>query len=188
MSPIFSADDADDVDAARTTPRRSTTGPTAGVPRPTPPSAPTPCPPADGSAERDHHLRAAPPACIDPAKTYTATVATTEGDIIVDLDPEPAPTVNNFVFLARYHYYDGVAFHRIIPDFMVQGGDPTGDRPARRPRLHVRGRAAHRRAASYELGTLAMANSGPDTNGSQFFIVTGTGRRPARRTTPCSAR
>lgn len=87
------------------------------------------------------------------------------------LDAAAAPlTVNNFVFLARYHYFDGIVFHRIIPGFVLQGGDPTGTGtggPGYRfaDELPQPGR--------YELGSLAMANAGPDTNGSQFFVISG---------------
>ncbi len=86
-----------------------------------------------------------------------------------DLFPGDAPkTVNNFVFLARDGFYDGVIFHRVIPGFMIQGGDPTGT-GTRRPRLQVRRRA--RASGPYTRGTLAMANAGPNTNGSQFFVM-----------------
>ena len=94
------------------------------------------------------------------------------GSITIALDAAAAPrTVNNFVVLSRYHYYDGVIFHRIIKGFVCQGGDPTGS---------GRGGPGYRfadelpQAGSYELGSLAMANSGPDTNGSQFFIISGS--------------
>jgi cyclophilin family peptidyl-prolyl cis-trans isomerase len=109
--------------------------------------------------------------CIDPEKRYTATISTSLGDLVVALDPAAAPhTVNNFVVLARYHFYDGVIFHRIIKGFMCQGGDPTGTGtggPGYRfaDELPKPGR--------YEIGSVAMANAGPDTNGSQFFIVSG---------------
>jgi cyclophilin family peptidyl-prolyl cis-trans isomerase len=96
---------------------------------------------------------------------------TTKGMIRIALDPAAAPkTVNNFVFLARYHYYDDIAFHRIIPGFVLQGGDPEGT---------GRGGPGYRfedelpKPGRYELGSLAMANAGPDTNGSQFFIISG---------------
>jgi cyclophilin family peptidyl-prolyl cis-trans isomerase len=108
---------------------------------------------------------------IDPAKRYTAEMVTNKGTMTIALDPLAAPTtVNNFVFLARWHYYDGIVFHRIIPGFMLQGGDPEGSGrggPGYRfdDELPARGR--------YELGSLAMANSGPNTNGSQFFIISG---------------
>ena len=108
---------------------------------------------------------------IDPAKRYSAEVATSKGTMTVALDPIAAPaTVNNFVFLSRWHYYDGIVFHRIIPGFMLQGGDPEGS---------GRGGPGYRFAdelpapGRYEIGSLAMANAGPNTNGSQFFIVSG---------------
>src|SRR5271165_941487 len=87
----------------------------------------TECPAADGSTEKRQHFDAYPPMCIDLSKRYTAVMETSKGTITFALDALAAPrTVNNFVVLARYHYYDGVAFHRIIPGFVVQGGDPTG--------------------------------------------------------------
>jgi len=86
-----------------------------------------PCPPADGSAERVTEFAEAPPMCIDPAKTYTAVLDTSMGSMTIALDAAKAPkTVNNFVVLARYRYYEGIIFHRIINTFMCQGGDPTG--------------------------------------------------------------
>jgi cyclophilin family peptidyl-prolyl cis-trans isomerase len=109
--------------------------------------------------------------CIDPAKRYSAEMVTSHGTLAIALDPIGAPlTVNNFVFLARYHYYEGVIFHRIIPGFVLQGGDPTGNGtggPGYRfaDELPKPGR--------YELGSLAMANAGPNTNGSQFFVISG---------------
>jgi cyclophilin family peptidyl-prolyl cis-trans isomerase len=109
--------------------------------------------------------------CIDADKRYTASVVTSRGTLTIALDPIAAPqTVNNFVFLARYHYFDGIVFHRIIPGFVLQGGDPTGT---------GRGGPGYRFAdelpqpGRYELGSLAMANAGPDTNGSQFFVISG---------------
>jgi peptidylprolyl isomerase len=128
-------------------------------------------PNTDGTSEQRQHFDAAPPMVIDPAKTYTATMVTSKGTLEILLDPLGAPaTVNNFVFLARWHYYDGIIFHRIIPGFMLQGGDPTGSGtggPGYRfnDELPKPGR--------YELGSLAMANSGPNTNGSQFFVISG---------------
>lgn len=112
---------------------------------------------------------AGPPAmAIDPAKSYTATIETSAGQMVADLYVDDAPkTVNNFVFLAKDGFYDGVIFHRVIKGFMIQGGDPTGtgrggpgyrfdDEPVKR---------------AYDRGTLAMANAGPNTNGSQFFVM-----------------
>jgi cyclophilin family peptidyl-prolyl cis-trans isomerase len=111
---------------------------------------------------------ATPPAYeINDDALYDVTIATDKGDIVLELDPRLAPnTVNNFVALARQGYYDNVAFHRVVPDFVIQGGDPEGtgrggpgytfaDEP-------VRGEYTH--------GAVAMANAGPNTNGSQFFI------------------
>ena len=114
----------------------------------------------------------APPAmAIDAGKRYTAEIETSIGTMVANLDAVGAPqTVNNFVFLAREGYYDGVIFHRIIRGFMCQGGDPTGT---------GRGGPGYRFAdelpapGRYEVGSLAMANAGPNTNGSQFFIVSG---------------
>ena len=113
---------------------------------------------------------APPPMTIDPNKAYSATIKTSMGDIKVDLNAKDAPvTVNNFVFLARDHFYDGVIFHRIIKNFMIQGGDPqgtgTGGPGYKFPDEPVKG--------NYEIGSIAMANSGPNTNGSQFFICEG---------------
>jgi cyclophilin family peptidyl-prolyl cis-trans isomerase len=108
---------------------------------------------------------------IDTDKRYTATMVTSHGTMVIALDPLAAPkTVNSFVFLARYHYYDGVIFHRIIPGFVLQGGDPTGTGTGGpgykfEDELPAPGR--------YQVGSLAMANAGPNTNGSQFFIISG---------------
>ncbi|MEE9417366.1 MAG: peptidylprolyl isomerase, partial [Acidimicrobiales bacterium] len=97
------------------------------------------------------------------------------GVFIVDLDAEAAPTtVNNFVTLARYHYYEGVAFHRIIPGFMVQGGDAVGPLPGTGgPGYQFDDELQGGEGPFYEVGSIAMANSGGNTNGSQFFVVTG---------------
>jgi cyclophilin family peptidyl-prolyl cis-trans isomerase len=109
--------------------------------------------------------------CIDLSKRYSAEMVTSKGTMVFALDAVSAPrTTNNFVFLARYHYFDGISFHRIIPNFVLQGGDPQGTGtggPGYRfeDELPKPGR--------YELGSLAMANAGPDTNGSQFFVISG---------------
>ncbi len=109
-----------------------------------------------------------PEMAIDPKKAYSATIETSAGTMKAELFAAEAPkTVNNFVFLARDGFYDGVIFHRVIRGFMIQGGDPKGtgtggpgyrfdDEPVKRP---------------YKRGTLAMANAGPNTNGSQFFVM-----------------
>ena len=108
---------------------------------------------------------------IDPAKRYTATMVTSKGSMTIALDPQVAPrTVNSFVFLARYHYFDGIVFHRVIPGFVLQGGDPTGTGTGGPGYKFADELPA---AGRYELGSLAMANAGPDTNGSQFFIISG---------------
>ena len=110
-----------------------------------------------------------PDTVIDPARRYEATIATDKGDILIALDPSRAPkTVNNFVFLAREGYYDGLTFHRVVPDFVIQGGCPEGS---------GRGNPGYRFddepvQGEYLAGAVAMANSGPNTNGSQFFICT----------------
>jgi cyclophilin family peptidyl-prolyl cis-trans isomerase len=124
-------------------------------------------PAVDGSSPKKKRFDGPPPMVIDPSKRYTAEMVTSKGTLVIALDPIAAPaTVNNFVFLARWHYYDGIVFHRIIPGFMLQGGDPEGSgRGGPADELPAPGR--------YQIGSLAMANAGPDTNGSQFFIVSG---------------
>ena len=113
---------------------------------------------------------ARPPLTIDPNASYTATFKTARGDIVVELFAKQAPnTVNNFVFLARDGFYDNITFHRVIPDFMAQGGDPEGT---------GRGGPGYQFADEFDQslrhdkpGILSMANAGPNTNGSQFFIT-----------------
>ena len=108
---------------------------------------------------------------IDPSKRYTATMETSLGTLVIALDAIKAPkTVNNFVFLALNHYYDGVIFHRIIKGFMCQGGDPTGTGTGG-PGYKFADELP--KPGQYEIGSVAMANAGPNTNGSQFFIVSG---------------
>jgi cyclophilin family peptidyl-prolyl cis-trans isomerase len=110
-----------------------------------------------------------PPAMeIDPNKQYCATIETSLGTMKAELFAKEAPaTVNNFVFLSRQGFYDGVTFHRVIKNFMAQTGDPTGTGTGS-PGYRFKDEPVTRK---YERGTLAMANSGPNTNGSQFFIV-----------------
>ncbi|MFZ6003659.1 MAG: peptidylprolyl isomerase [Actinomycetota bacterium] len=133
----------------------------------------TPCPAEDGSSERTTSFEKAPPTCIDEGVTYTATVDTTEGPIVIELDSAAAPiTVNNFIVLARYHFYDGVAFHRIIPGFMNQAGDPVGPSPGSGGPGYSIPDELPSGEEPYPTGTLAMANtSAPNTGGSQWFIV-----------------
>ncbi len=107
---------------------------------------------------------------IDTAKKYSAKLETSKGDIVVELFAKDAPiTVNNFVFLARDEFYNGTVFHRVINDFMIQGGDPTGTGrggPGYRFEDETNGNPNR-----HERGVLSMANAGPGTNGSQFFIT-----------------
>lgn len=131
----------------------------------------TPAPAADGTSSRQTSFKGPMPMTIDPERSYQATISTNHGDMVAFLHPQRAPeAVNNFVNLARYHYYDGLTFHRIIQGFMIQGGCPEGS---------GRGGPGYRFAdelpprGAYEIGSLAMANAGPDTNGSQFFIISG---------------
>lgn len=135
----------------------------------------TPCPKADGSEEKVVKFAKEPPMCIDVAKTYTATVETTKGTYKAALDAAKAPkTVNNFVVLARYHFYDATPCHRIIKAFMAQCGDPTGTGGGG-PGYTFQDELP-KDAKEYLQGTLAMANSGSNTNGSQFFTVFAEGR------------
>ncbi|HUZ40770.1 MAG TPA: peptidylprolyl isomerase [Acidimicrobiales bacterium] len=125
----------------------------------------------DGSSERRQKFSAAPPMIIDTAKSYTATMVTSKGTLEILLDAIGAPTtVNSFVYLARWHYYDGIVFHRVIPGFVLQGGDPTGTGTGG-PGYKFNDELP--KPGRYELGSLAMANAGPHTNGSQFFVISG---------------
>ena len=109
-----------------------------------------------------------PPLAIDAARRYTATLETSAGTMTAELLPGEAPlTVNNFFFLAREGFYDGVIFHRVIAGFMIQGGDPTGTGSGG-PGYRFRDEPVR---LGYQRGTLAMANAGPNTNGSQFFVM-----------------
>jgi len=132
---------------------------------------PTQFPPFDGSAPKQQKFAELPEMGIDATKRYTATMNTSLGELVMSLDPIAAPrTVNNFVFLALNHYYDGVIFHRIIKNFMCQGGDPQGTGTGG-PGYKFGDELP--KPNQYKVGSLAMANAGPNTNGSQFFIVSG---------------
>jgi cyclophilin family peptidyl-prolyl cis-trans isomerase len=155
---------------ASTVPLPSTVAPAAKI------TGDTPCPAADGSSPRTVEFAKAPPMCIDVGKTYTATVKTNKGDLTLVLDPKKAPqSVNNFVVLANYHYFDNTICHRIIPSFVVQCGDPSGDGTGNNgqyPGYTIPDELP--KQGDYKVGSLAMANTGqPNSGGSQFFIITG---------------
>lgn len=131
----------------------------------------TECPPTEGTATQTQEFSDSFALCIDPTKTYTAVVTTNMGTYSAVLDAAKAPgTVNNFVSLARNKYFDGITCHRAIPGFMIQCGDPTAT---------GNGGPGYKFAdelpasGEYKIGSLAMANSGPNTNGSQFFVISG---------------
>ena len=116
-----------------------------------------------------HVYSAAPPMTIDTSKLYEVTIATARGSIVLCLQPNLAPvTVNNFVTLARNHFYDGLKFHRVVAGFVIQGGDPKGDGTGG-PGYSFNDEPV---LQHYVAGAVAMANSGPNSNGSQFFICT----------------
>lgn len=129
----------------------------------------------DGSSPRYTHFSAAPPFCLDFTKTYTATMTTDVGTIAITLLAKYAPqTVDNFIFLAGYHYFDGTVYHRVIPGFVDQGGDPTATGTGG-PGYTIPDESP-KAAAAYDDGSVAMANTGSaNTGGSQFFLVVGTG-------------
>ena len=128
---------------------------------PTPTVAPT------GTPAPARSYTAPPPMTIDPNKTYKATVKTNKGDFTMDLYAKDAPqTVNSFVFLANNHFYDGLNFHRVVPDFVIQGGDPKGDGTGGPGYTLPDEINSHKN----DPGAVAMANAGPGTDGSQFFV------------------
>lgn len=131
------------------------------------------CPPAEGAATRTTSFPGPPPKCIEDGKKYTATFTTDLGEFKVELAAEKAPlTVNNFVFLARHQYFDGVPFHRVIPGFVVQGGDGEKGDGTGGPGYNIADELPEK--GEYEIGSLAMANtSQPNSGGSQFFVITG---------------
>ena len=138
---------------------------------PTPVGAATLTPkPAESQGLSYKQYPAPPSMTIDPSASYTAIINTSKGSITIELFAQDAPiTVNNFVFLAEDGFYDGLIFHRVIPDFMIQGGDPTGTGTAG-PGYQFVDEVESDRGFDAP-GTLAMANAGPNTNGSQFFIT-----------------
>jgi cyclophilin family peptidyl-prolyl cis-trans isomerase len=175
--PSSKDDSSKDSAKGSTTTLASTTTVAGAAELPTPPKGltltePTPCPPAGGSAKRVQKFAGPPPTCIDPAKSYSATFDTTEGTFTAALDAKRAPvTVNNFVVLSRYHFYDGVPFHRIVPDFVIQAGDGDGAPWGNNDLGYSIQDELPASSDEYKDSSLAMANAGPNTNGSQFFIV-----------------
>ncbi len=160
-----------------TTPEQTTTTVDTGAALPAPPEGitltqATPCPPAEGSQKRVQKFAGPPPTCIDPAATYTAEVTTNKGTFTMQLDPAAAPVAsNNFVVLSRYRFFDGVAFHRIVPGFVIQGGDGDGEPWGNNDLGYTFGDELPSGPEAYTDYSLAMANAGPATNGSQFFVV-----------------
>lgn len=130
------------------------------------------CPPAEGTSEPVRDFATAPPDCLDPGATYTAVVTTNLGEFSIALDPSTGPVAaNNFVVLARNRYFDDTVCHRIIPDFVVQCGDPTGTGTGG-PGYTIVDEPPT--PGSYQVGSIAMAKTqAPDSAGSQFFIITG---------------
>ena len=137
------------------------------------PATSTDCPPAEGSETKTQEFDAAPPDCLTPGVTYDAIVTTNKGELTIELDPESAPVAaNNFVFLARNQYYDDTTCHRIIPNFVVQCGDPTATGTGGPGYTIIDEPPA---AGQYQVGSIAMAKTlAPDSAGSQFFIISGT--------------
>lgn len=171
---LFSTGPASKKTASKTASKTTTTAAASGKA--------APCPAANGSSARRTTFGAPPPMCIDTSKSYSAVVKTDVGSFTISLDTKTAPkTVNDFVYLARYHFYDGLTFHRVIPGFVVQGGDPnppTASNPnpsgPQGPGYNVAGEAP--KAGAYKIGSVAMAKTSADPNGtasSQFFVIVG---------------
>lgn len=130
-----------------------------------------PCAAADGSSPKASQFAAYPPECIEEGVGYRAVIETNRGTLHIDLRADIAPiTVNSFVNLARYHYFDDTTCHRAIKNFVVQCGDPTGSGGGNPGYMFPDELAGF---DGYRIGSVAMANAGPNTNGSQFFIITG---------------
>ncbi len=172
---IFTGDDSDDTNTSDSIPTDSLTPVDTSIPVTTLPVefqyGTGECAPTDGSAEKTQTFSDSFQLCIDPSKTYTALVTTNFGEYTIELDPAKAPgTVNNFVNLARFQYFDDTVCHRAIPGFMVQCGDPTATGSGG-PGYNFLDELPE--AGEYAIGSVAMANAGPNTNGSQFFVITG---------------
>ncbi|MDY7104040.1 MAG: peptidylprolyl isomerase [Actinomycetota bacterium] len=140
------------------------------------------CPPEEGADERVTAFTEAPPECIDPDSDYQAVVTTNLGEMTWDLRTDTAPeTVNNFVFLSRWNYYDGVPFHRVSENFVAQAGDPSDlpvDQLGRGGPGYTISDELPESTDEYTPGVVAMANAGPDTGGSQWFIYFGPNPLP----------
>jgi cyclophilin family peptidyl-prolyl cis-trans isomerase len=163
--------------AASTTTAAPATGGPASVPPPPEGksiSGETSCPAADGSSERTTKFEKAPPTCIDPAKTYTATFDTNKGVVKTTLDTKTTPnTTNNFVVLSRYHYYDNTSLFRVDPSIaIIQGGSPHSNSASDAgPGYTIKDEGGK---FTYKEGQLVMARSqGPDSSSAQFFLTTG---------------
>ena len=155
--------------AADATAAASTTLPPTTIP-PVVAVAPT-CPSPGDRPTTAKVFSSAPVGCIDPQAKYRAVVTTSEGEFTIELDQQRAPlATNNFVFLARNGFYNGLTFHRVVPGFIVQGGDPKANGTGG-PGYTIPDEISAN--ARFRIGTVAMANSGPNQNGSQFFVVTG---------------
>lgn len=157
------------------------TGSPAANPGPRPPApASVPFPALDGSSPHYTAFSAAPPFCIDVSNLYTATMVTDVGTVTIQLLPANAPvTVNNLVFLAGYHYFDGMTLQRVTPGPVDPNGDATVTASGG-PGYQIPDELP-KSADAYDVGAVAMANRGPNTNGGQFFLVTGPGGPPAGR-------
>jgi cyclophilin family peptidyl-prolyl cis-trans isomerase len=142
------------------------------------PASPT-CPETDGSSPHQLQFTGPPPQCIDHDATYVATVETTRGNFEITLDPKTAPEgVNSFVFLARWHYYDGVGFSRVLSDYVMQVGDPVhGDLADSGNAGYLLPEEPPRQQPFYPEGSVVLANQPPkpNTTGSEFFVITGSG-------------
>ena len=133
---------------------------------------PYPFPALDGSSPKTQQFNDVPEMGIDPSKRYTATMETSMGTLVIALDPIKAPkTVNNFVFLSKQGFYDGLTFHRVIPGFMIQGGDPTGSGSGDGPRK-LKAEFSTDPQYKHSRGVLSMARSAsPDSASCQFFVM-----------------
>jgi cyclophilin family peptidyl-prolyl cis-trans isomerase len=132
-----------------------------------------PCPRVDGTSTRRSSFRRPPPFCINPNRDYKARVETDVGTFVIDLDEENAPeTTNNFVFLARYHFYDAVPFHRVRTGFVIQGGNPPGEGVIG-PGYMFADENVPKPPDVYQIGQVLMAEERANTNGSQFLIISG---------------